>query len=92
MKKGIFVFSILYLILVLYVQKMQEEAVAISIEVPVIVFKGDTIMDNLTIDDFEVYEEGILHKINAVYLIKKTTINVNSFLLLKMPKSMGQEI
>lgn len=80
MKKGSFVFSILYLILVLYVQKIQEEAVAISIEVPVIVFKEDTIVDNFTIDDFGVYEEGVLHKINAVYLKKDN--NKRQFILI----------
>ena len=37
-------------------------------------FKGGTFVDNLTIDDFEVYEDGKLQKIEAVYLIKKTKI------------------
>ena len=37
-------------------------------------FKGSTFIDNLTIDDFEVYEDGKLQKIEAVYLIKKTKI------------------
>ncbi len=55
-------------------QELQEEAIAINIEVPVRVFKGNTFIDNLTIDDFEVTEEGIIQKIEAVYLIKKTNI------------------
>ena len=55
-------------------QELQHEAIAINIEVPVRVFKGDAFVENLTIDDFEVYEDGILQKIEAVYLIKKTTI------------------
>ena len=74
MKKGTFIIGIFFLILFLSGQEIQEEAIAINIEVPVRVFKGDTFVDNLTIDDFEVYEEGILHKIDAVYLIKKTAI------------------
>ena len=37
-------------------------------------FKGSTFIDNLTINDFEVYEDGKLQKIEAVYLIKKTKI------------------
>ena len=51
-------------------QEIQHEAVAINIEVPVRVFKGDMFIDNLTIDDFELYENGKLQEIEAVYLIK----------------------
>lgn len=53
---------------------IQEKAMAINVEVPVRVFKGDTFIDNLTLEDFEIYEEGELQKIEAVYLIKKTKI------------------
>jgi hypothetical protein len=55
-------------------QKLQEEAVAVNIEVPVRVFKEDTFIDNLTINDFEIFEDGVLQKIEAVYLINKTDI------------------
>jgi hypothetical protein len=55
-------------------QEIQHEAVAINIEVPVRVFKGDTFIDNLTIEDFEILEEGIIQEIEAVYFIKKTSI------------------
>jgi len=55
-------------------QEIQHEAIAINIEVPVRVFKGDTFIDDLTVDDFEVYENGVLQKIDALYLIKKTAI------------------
>lgn len=54
--------------------KLQHEAVAINIEVPVRVFKGDTFIDNLSLEDFEIYEDGKLQKIEAVYLIKKKSI------------------
>ena len=60
--------------LTVFAQEIQHEAVAINIEVPVRVFKGQTFMDNLTIDDFEIYEEGILQDIEAVYFIRKTEI------------------
>jgi hypothetical protein len=53
---------------------IQEKALALNVEVPVRVFKGDTFIDNLTLDDFEIFEEGELQKIEAVYLIKKTKI------------------
>ncbi len=53
---------------------IQEQAMAINVEVPVRVFKGDLFIDDLTMEDFEIYEEGEIQKIEAVYLIKKTNI------------------
>ena len=55
-------------------QEIQHEAVAINIEVPVRVFKDEIFVDSLTIDDFEVYEDGVLQSVEAIYLIKKTDI------------------
>jgi hypothetical protein len=55
-------------------QALQQEAIAINVEVPVRVFKRDTFIDDLSIDDFELYEDGILQTIEAVYLIKKKSI------------------
>jgi len=55
-------------------QDIQHETRTINIEVPVRVFKGDTFVDNLTIADFELYENGRLQTLDAVYLVKKTVI------------------
>lgn len=55
-------------------QQLSHTATAINVEVPVRVFQGDTFVDHLTINDFEVYESGILQQVEAVYLIKKTDI------------------
>ena len=55
-------------------QELQHEVVAINVEVPIRVFRGNTFVDNLTINDFEVYEDGKLQEIVAVYLVKKTSI------------------
>ena len=74
MKKNTILLAIFVLGLTLFAQEIQQEAVAINIEVPVRVFKGKTFIDNLTIDDFEIYEDGILQKTEAVYLIKKKNI------------------
>jgi len=74
MKKHTILLAILVLGLALFAQEIQEEAVAVNIEVPVRVYKGNTFIDNLTIDDFEIYEDGILQKTEAVYLIKKLDI------------------
>ncbi len=60
--------------LILVAQNIQYETGAINIEIPVRVFKGDAFIDNLKIDDFEVYEDGKLQTLDAVYLIKKTNI------------------
>jgi VWFA-related protein len=61
----------------IFAQEIQHEAIAINIEVPVRVFRGSTFIDNLRIDDFEVYEDGVIQKVEAVYLIKKTDIERN---------------
>ncbi len=74
MKKQIIMFGILVLSLTLFAQEVTHETLVVNIEVPVRVFKGNQFIDNLTIDDFEVYENGKLQKLEAVYLIKKKDI------------------
>ncbi|MCJ7580436.1 MAG: hypothetical protein MUP98_07860 [Candidatus Aminicenantes bacterium] len=74
MKKHTIFLALLVFSLTLFAQEIQHEALAINIEVPVRVFKGNTFIDNLTIDDFEIYEDGILQKTEAVYLINKMDI------------------
>jgi len=46
----------------------------INIEVPTRVFKDKKFLDTLTIGDFEVLENGILQKLDAMYLVNKTDI------------------
>ncbi len=55
-------------------QRIQEESIVINVEVPVRVFKGYQFVDNLKLNDFEVTEDGIPQKVEAVYLIKKRSI------------------
>jgi len=74
MKKLILLAAIAALSLVLISQEITHESLVINIEVPVRVFKSGKFVDNLTINDFEVYENGKLQEIEAVYLIKKTSI------------------
>ncbi len=45
-----------------------------NIEVPVRVFKGTSFIDTLKKEDFEVFEDGVLQQIDAVYLIRKTNV------------------
>jgi hypothetical protein len=60
--------------LIFAAQQFQEESIVINVEVPTRIFDGYTFVDTLTIDDFELYEDGKLQKIEAVYLIKKKSI------------------
>ena len=74
MKKYTILFIFLILGLAVLAQDIQQEAVAINIEVPVRVYKGNNFVDDLTIMDFEVFEDGVPQKIEAVYLIKEAAI------------------
>jgi len=73
-KKLTFIIIVSALSLALFAQELAHETIVVNVEVPVRVFKGSTFVDNLSIDDFQVYEDGKLQKIEAVYLIKKTSI------------------
>ena len=55
-------------------QEAADQAVVINVEVPVRVFQHGDFVENLTIDDFELREEGIPQKIEAVYFVKKRTV------------------
>jgi hypothetical protein len=55
-------------------QRIQEESIVINVEVPVRVFRGNQFVDDLKLSDFEVTEDGIPQKVEAVYLIKKRSI------------------
>lgn len=74
MKKALLVSSVLFLSIALLSQQIKEEATVINIEVPVRVFSGKTFVENLTIDDFEVLENGIPQNIEAVYFVKKRSV------------------
>ncbi len=74
MKKALLVSSVLFLSLALLSQQIKEQAIVINIEVPVRVFSGKTFVENLTIDDFEVLENGVPQNIEAVYFVKKRSV------------------
>ena len=74
MKKVILFSSIIFISLALFSQQIKEKATVINIEVPVRVFSGNTFIDNLTIDDFEVFENGKPQNIEAVYFVKKRSV------------------
>ncbi len=55
-------------------QILREISQVINIEVPVRVFKSGDFVDDLTIEDFEVLEDGVPQKVEAVYLVRKDTV------------------
>ena len=55
-------------------QSFIEQSLVINVEVPVRVFDGSRFVDTLGKDDFEVFEDGVPQKIEAVYLVRRATI------------------
>lgn len=75
MKKLAFLIPVIVLSLYAFSQEVfVKETLVINIEVPVRVFKSNVFVEDLTIDDFEVLENGVPQKIEAVYLVKKRTV------------------
>jgi hypothetical protein len=74
MKKQILLILLVSVCFIFSTQQIQEESIVINVEVPTRVFERNTFVDNLTIDDFEIYEDGKLQKLDAIYLIKKKSI------------------
>ncbi|UCE22066.1 MAG: hypothetical protein JSV46_07600 [Candidatus Aminicenantes bacterium] len=75
MKKLAFFIPLIVLCLYTFSQEVfVKESLVINIEVPVRVFKSNIFVEDLTIDDFEVLEDGVPQKIEAVYLVKKRTV------------------
>jgi VWFA-related protein len=73
-KKVFFFAAFLIAAVSLFSQQISEETFVVNVEVPVRVFKGSQFIDNLSINDFEIFENGIPQKIEAVYLVKKKSI------------------
>jgi hypothetical protein len=75
MRKTIIIFCFLMMGYFLFSQQaFKEVSMVVNVEVPVRVFDGKSFVGSLTMDDFEVYEDGVPQKIEAVYLIDKRDI------------------
>ena len=72
MRKAILSILCLFLTVNLFPQIDQQQATVINVAVPVRVINGESFVDSVSIDDFELYENGILQKIDALYLVKDT--------------------
>jgi VWFA-related protein len=56
------------------VPPFKHDVRVINIEVPVRVFDGEVFVENLTLSDLEVFEDGIRQELQAVYFIKNSTL------------------
>lgn len=74
MKKILFASVILLSIGFLFALQEQHAVTVRNIEVPVRVFMDQQFVDSLTINDFEIYENGVPQKIEALYLANKNSI------------------
>ena len=75
MKKIIVISFLLLLNITFFPQEaFKEVSLVVNIEVSVRVYDNASFVDNLTIDDFEIMEEGVPQKIEAVYLIRKMAV------------------
>lgn len=73
MKKMAFLTLIILLGLSPYAQE-QHEVTVVNIEIPVRVMEGGKFVDSLNAQDFEIYEDGELQKVNSFYLVKNTNL------------------
>jgi VWFA-related protein len=75
MKKAAFVVLFLGLSFPAFSQEsFMEQSLVLNVEVPVRVFLGAAFVNNLTLEDFEVLEDGVPQKIEACYLINKSAV------------------
>ncbi len=63
-----------FLIATLRSQELHYTTGVVNVEVPVRVFDGDRFVDDLTINDFEVLENGKPQRIVGLYFVRKTNI------------------
>ncbi len=74
MKKYASLLVALLLSVILFSKDQQHEVSVINVVVPVRVFEENRFVADLTKEDFEIYENGILQKIEALYLVNKEQI------------------
>jgi len=80
-KRGVVLLSVFLAAVLIYLppsirsgQDVTHDVSVVNVEVPVRVFKGQRFVDNLTLQDFEVFEDGTPQTLNAVYLVKKAQV------------------
>ncbi len=74
MKKSALIIVLAVLAASVPAQQIQEETSVTNVEIPVRVFQGERFVDDLGIGDFEVLEDGKPVTLEAVYLIKRRSV------------------
>ena len=74
MKRVLIIVGILSLCLGISSQQQQYDLTVTNISVPIRVYQGKSFVEDLTIADFEVLENGIPQNVAALYLIKSTDV------------------
>jgi len=75
MKKLIILLVFFFVASTLSSQIEQHQLTVRNVVVPVRAYDKNNFVDSLTIDDFELYEDGILQKIEALHLTDKTQLS-----------------
>jgi len=89
MKKTITIFLILFILIISFLWPQEDEVTTtetvsvVNVEVPVRVFLKDKPVDNLSKNDFKLYENGELQTIHGFYKVTKTIKNPNSETIVK---------
>ena len=75
MKRVVLSSLMILLGLTLYAMQKPPESSVISVRVPVKVWEGSRFVDDLTLKDFELYEDGNRQDLEALYLFKNSKIH-----------------
>jgi hypothetical protein len=67
-------------------QSHQSGSIADYVEIPVRIFKGNFFINNLTLNDFELYEDGTQQDIESLYLIQDNQIVRREGTVIFIPK------
>lgn len=74
MKRILVFFCLLLTQFALLALQRDHESVPIHIEVPVTIIQGNNSVNDLIVDDFEIYENGLLQQIDAVYFVSQRRV------------------
>jgi len=74
LERALLAVAVTFFALSLRPQELRHTTGVVNVEVPVRVFDGDRFVDDLALNDFEVFENGKPQKVVALYLVRKTDI------------------
>jgi VWFA-related protein len=71
LSRGLLVAAAVWL---LFPQELRHTSGVVNVEVPVRVFDGDRFVDDLSLADFELFEDGKPQRIISLYVVRKTKV------------------